>query len=132
MKQKQMKKYYLQGTAEEVKIGDMIVLDLSEDMPNGKVKHHHLECKFIPQIIPLLLKEGVLEAKNVNEKKQKPSESCDTAANMIRSLINDNKTLKSRVDALEKLVKEIGLLVAYNPSVNSPKSRRNAKKAGRE
>lgn len=131
MKQKQMKKYFMQGTAEEVKTGDMIELDLTEDLPNGHVKHHHLECKFIPQLIPLLLKSGVIEVQEVKEKKSAQKDM--KILKMIDDLADANLTLISRIEALEKMVKELSLLVAYSP-VDSTKSKPhgNAKKAGRK
>lgn len=129
-----MKKYYLQDTAEELKIGDMIVLDLTEDMSNGKIKHHHMEVKFIPQLIPLLLEQGIIEVKEVKkDKKKEPSKSEDNLYILLQKMIHTNELLNKRMDTLEKLVAKLSLSLAYNPtSVNSPKPRRNAKKAGRK
>lgn len=132
-----MKKYYLQGTAEELEIGDMIELDLTKDLPNGKVRHHHLECKFIPELIPLLIEEGVIEVQEVKEKKSKkqevPKEDSSTALNMIKQLAQQNMKLASRVDALEQMVKKLSLLIAYNTKpTNGNKPQRNAKKASRK
>lgn len=129
-----MKKYYLQDTAEELKIGDMIVLDLTEDMSNGKIKHHHMEVKFIPQLIPLLLEQGIIEVKEVKkDKKKEPSKSEDNLYILFQKMIHINELLNKRMDTLEKLVAKLSLSLAYNPtSVNSPKPRRNAKKAGRK
>lgn len=134
MKQKQMKKYYLQGTAEEVKIGDMIVLDLTEDMPKGKVKHHHMEVKFLPPLIPLLLEQGIIEVQEVKEKKKKEtSKTEDNFYIILQKMIHINELLNKRMDALEELVAKLSLSLAYNPTpVNSPKPHRNAKKAGRK
>lgn len=125
-----MKKYYLQDTAEEVKIGDMIVLDLTEDMPNGKVKHHHMECKFIPPIIPLLVEQGIIEVQEVKEKKMVPANEIATLEN-INKLMSQLKDLQNRAEALTKLVATMSLAIAHTAKpVNSPKPRRNAKKAG--
>lgn len=137
MKKKQMKKYYLQGTAEELEIGDMIELDLTKDLPNGKVKHHHLECKFIPELIPLLIEEGVIEVQEVKEEKSKEQETIgkkhSTALDMIRTLAQQNMKLASRIDALEQMMKKLSLLIAYNTKpTNGNTPQRNAKKASRK
>lgn len=137
MKKKQMKKYYLQGTAEELEIGDMIELDLTKDLPNGKVRHHHLECKFIPELIPLLIEEGVIEVQEVKEKKPKKQDTSkednSNALDMIEALAQQNMKLASRVDALEQIVKKLSLLIAYNIKPNNGnKPQRNAKKTSRK
>lgn len=137
MKKKQMKKYYLQGTAEELKIGDMIELDLTKDLPNDKVVHQHFECKFIPELIPLLIEEGVIEVQEIKEKKPKkqeaPKENDSSVLDMIKTLAQQNIKLASRINALEQMMKEISLNVAHSASpVNEPKPRRNARKANRK
>lgn len=131
MKKKQMKKYYLQGTAEELKIGDMIVLDLTGDMPNGHIRHHHMEVKFLPEIIPLLLEQGVIEEQEVKEKKSKPLSNKDYT---IKELIKANETLSNKVNELENVLKKVVelLTISVTDSINEGKSQRNAKKAGRK
>lgn len=127
-----MKKYYLQDTAEEVKIGDMIVLDLTEDMSNGKVKHHHMECKFIPPVIPLLIEQGIIEVQEVKEKKMAPANEIATKENLDK-LMTQLKDLQDRANALTKMVATMSLAIAHNASpVNSPKPHKDAKKAGRK
>ena len=131
-----MKKYYLQGTAEELKIGDMIELDLTKDLPSGKVVHQHFECKFIPELIPLLIEEGVIEVQEIKEKKPKKQDTHKengSVLDMIKTLAQQNIKLASRINALEQMMKEISLNVAHSASpVNEPKPRRNARKTGRK
>lgn len=127
-----MKKYYLQDTAEELKIGDMIQLDFTEDKPNSHVKVYSMEVKFIPPLIPLLIEQGVVCVKEVKEKK--PSQPCTTASDIIKGLIGKTQALEERVESLTQMVKEMILLLAYtpNPPINKPKHKKNASKAGRE
>lgn len=141
MNKKKMKKYFMQGTAEELKFGDMIVLDLSKDLKNGNVKYHHLECRFIPQIVPLLLSQGIIEEKDVEENKKahkpqqkKTLESTDANLSMLEELVKANQNLEHRVYDLEKVVAKLGSLVmtlgkavAYRGN-----TQKNAKKQNRK
>lgn len=125
-----MKKYYLQETAEEIEIGDMIELDLTKDLPNGNVKHYHLECKVIPELIPLLLEEGIITEEKP-KKEEAPNEEC-TIEECVSTLLSDMEELHKKVNALVKWMNE---LMAYTPiakPVHRPKPKKNAKKAGRE
>ena len=90
-----MKKYFMQETAEELKFGDMIVLDLSKEMENGHTKHHHLECKFIPELVPILLEEGVIKEEEVED--ETPLDFQDEDENELYAL------LKEMIKANEKL-----------------------------
>lgn len=137
MNRKKMKKYFMQGTAEELKFGDMIVLDLTKDMPNGNVKHHHFECKFIPELIPILLEEGIIEVQNIKEKKpknnpkpeQKPLDFVDDKCPMD-DVIKSVEDLELRVDKLEEMVSAVYdfLSALSEQPANSTKSKRNARK----
>lgn len=137
MNKKKMKKYFMQGTAEELKFGDMIVLDLSEDLKNGNVKHHHLECRFIPQIVPLLVEEGVIEVKDVKKTKdnpktkQKPLDFTDDNCSMVDELVKANQNLKHRVYDLEKMVADLSDIVytLAKSVVYKHKPHKNAKKS---
>lgn len=56
-----MKKYFMCETGNEVKFGDRIELDLTEDLENGNMVHRHLDCKFHPMLVELLEEEGIIE-----------------------------------------------------------------------
>lgn len=136
-----MKKYFMQGTAEELKFGDMIVLDLSEDLKNGNVKHHHLECRFIPQIVSLLLSQGIIEAKDVKEtKKARKSQKKETLEftngnpPMLDDLVKANQNLEHRVYDLEKVVADLGNIVMTLAKAVTYKgnTHKNAKKQNRK
>ncbi len=124
-----MKKYFMQGTAEELEFGDMIVLDLTEDMPNGKVKHHHLECKFVPGLVETLLDEGVIDVEEVEAKEEKEEEDTldfqdEENCPMIDELIAANQNLEHRVYSLEKEVEDLKVFIS-----DFRKHHKNAKKA---
>ena len=102
----------MQETAEELEFGDMIVLDLSEDMKNGHTKHHHLECKFMPELVPILLEEGIIEEKEVEEEKPLDFQDDDTPCSLMEEVIKANEKLELRVDKLEKTVIKLREMVA--------------------
>lgn len=122
-----MKKYFLQETAEELEFGDMIVLDLSHDMENGHTKHHHLECKFMPELVPILLEEGIIEEKEVKE--EKPLDFQDDCP-MIDELLKANQNLEKRIYTLEKAVVKLREMVAS--FAVKPKPFENARKQNRK
>ena len=62
-----MKKYYLAGTDNEIQFGEMLELDFTRDGKCG-VTHHHMECKFIPELVDILVEEGVIEVKTCTDK----------------------------------------------------------------
>ena len=105
-----MKKYFMKGTEDEVQFGDMIELDLTKDMPNDKVTHHHLECKFIPELIDLLLKDEVIEEVESKEEKEAeentPIDFTDDCP-MMQEVIAANEVLELRVDVLEKAIAKL-------------------------
>lgn len=121
----------MQETAEELEFGDMIVLDLSEDMKNGHTKHHHLECKFMPELVPILLEEGIIEEKEVEE--DKPLDFQDNCP-MIDDLLKTNQNLEKRVYTLEKAVIKLREMVASLAvkSAAKPKPFENARKQNRK
>ena len=129
-----MKKYFMRETAEELEFGDMIVLDLSHDMENGHTKHHHLECKFVPELVPILLEEGVIVEKEVKENKPLDFQDNDTPYTLMEEIIKANEELELRVDKLEREVitfrQSIASLAAK--SVVNNKSQKNARKQNRK
>ena len=117
----------MQETAEELKFGDVIVLDLSHDMENGHTKHHHLECKFIPELVPILLEEGIIKEEEVKE--DKPLDFQDNCP-MIDELLKANQNLEKRVYTLEKAV--IKLREMVGSFAVKPKPFENARKQNRK
>nr|DAM84401.1 MAG TPA: hypothetical protein [Caudoviricetes sp.] len=126
-----MKKYFMQETAEELEFGDMIVLDLSHDMEDGHTKHHHLECKFMPELVPILLEEGIIKEEEVKE--DKPLDFQDDPS-MMERLLKANQNLEKRVYTLEKAVIKLREMVAFFAvkSAAKPKPYENARKQNRK
>lgn len=124
----------MQDTAEELEFGDMIVLDLSHDMENGHTKHHHLECKFMSELVPILLEEGVIVEKEVKENEPLDFQDKDTPYTLMEEIIKANEELELRVDKLEREVitfrQSIASLAAK--SVVNNKSQKNARKQNRK
>lgn len=129
-----MKKYFLQETAEELEFGDIIVLDLSHDMKNGHTEHHHLECKFMPELVPILLEEGIIVEKEVKEDKPLDFQDDNTPCPLMEEVIKANEELELGVDKLEKAVIKLREMVASLDvkSAAKPKPFENARKQNRK
>ena len=122
----------MQETAEELEFGDMIVLDLSHDMEDGHTKHHHLECKFMPELVPILLEEGIIEEKEVEE--DKPLDFQDNCQ-MVDDLLKANQNLEKRVCTLEKALNKLRQTILYlvtNSTATKLKSYKDARKQNRK
>lgn len=127
-----MKKYFMKETQEELKFGDMIELDFSND--NGeKTVHHHMECKFIPELVDTLLENDIIEEKEIKEKPEtidfNVEDEEDTVIDeLIQSQIEIKNLLTSMfgcLTELNKLVKELGK--KEEKPVNSTRGRKSAK-----
>ena len=103
-----MKKYFMKNTEDELQFGDMIELDFTKDMPDGNVKHKHLECKFLPELIPMLLEEDIIE---VVDDEEEPTEETPEDCCPIEQIIIAQEDLELKVEKLEKIVKELYAIV---------------------
>lgn len=116
----------MKGTDDVLEFGDMIELDLTEDLPNGHVKHRHLECKFIdePEIIDMLLDTDVIEVREVEDPEENINKPLDFEDNcpLIEELVRANENLEHRVYNLEKAViilkQEVTMLKKNKKKVN--------------
>lgn len=107
-----MKKYFLKDSNEELKFGDIIELDFTKDTEDGHTRHHHLECKFIPDLIPLLLKQEIIIGKEVESKNTETSDAeCCEAAQFILSTLETFalkfKQMDAKIAALNKTIKKL-------------------------
>lgn len=107
-----MKKYFMKDSGEELKFGDMIELDFTKDTNDGHTCHHHLECKFIPGLIPILLEQGIIEEKEFeNKNNDTPDDDCLETAQMIMSTLetiaNKVKQMDDKITDLNKIVKKL-------------------------
>lgn len=114
----------MKGTDDEVQFGDVIELDAVKETKNGKIKHRHLECKFVPELLPLLLEQEVIEEKECEEEpvysfpdSAEPSEEkqmidyfleiTENMADCITSLEKEVKTLNKKITALQAEVNQV-------------------------
>lgn len=107
-----MKKYFMKDSGEELKFGDMIELDFTKDTNDGHTCHHHLECKFIPGLIPMLLEQEIIEEKEFeNKDTDTPDDDCLEIAQMIMSILetiaNKIKQMDNKITDLNKIVKNL-------------------------
>ena len=105
-----MKKYFMKGTEDELQFGDLVELDITEDMPNGKIKHKHLDCKFMPDLIDTLLEAEVIEEVDVDDEEEE--ETTDEVCPMMQELIVANENLELKVEQLEKELNSLKKVVA--------------------
>nr|DAG87399.1 MAG TPA: hypothetical protein [Crassvirales sp.] len=107
-----MKKYFMKDSGEELKFGDMIELDFTKDTSDGHTCHHHLECKFIPGLIPMLLEQKIIEEREFeNKNNDTPDDDCLETAQMIMSTLetiaNKIKQMDDKITDLNKIVKNL-------------------------
>lgn len=107
-----MKKYFMKDSNEELKFGDIIELDFTKDTEDGHTRHHHLECKFIPDLIPLLLKQEIIVEKEVEDKDTDTSDDdCLEIAQVIISTLETFafkfKQMDAKIAALNKTIKKL-------------------------
>lgn len=100
----------MKGTDKEIQFGDMIEVDLTRNLPDGGVKYHHLECKFLPDLVSLLLDNNVIEEKGTDEEEETNMDVCPVMEELIRA--NEDlelriENLESAVDTLKALVKKV-------------------------
>ena len=64
---KKQTKFFMAGTDDELQFGDTIEVDLTKEAGKNHVKHHHIECKFHPMLVDILLEKGIIEEREVEE-----------------------------------------------------------------
>lgn len=102
-----MKKYFLKDTGEEVKIGDIVALDLvGENEKDGKL-FEHLEVKATPMMLKLLIGEGVIVEKDLEDKMKEIKFNMEELK---------KQTVKGKIDAkldeLDKRLTELEGIIA--------------------
>ena len=105
-----MEKYFIRGTENEIKIGDTIELDFTKKLENGNKKHICLECVFIPELIPILIENKVIDVRKEKLKEPKNEKPLNFFYHdEIEALLEANAYLTERVEELEKKVSALGL-----------------------
>lgn len=95
-----MKKYFMKGTEDELQFGDMIELNLVKEEDGRKV-HSPLECKFIPELIDMLLENDVIEVVE-DEEEEEDLEFADDDDSLIDDILEDIENIEKRLDVLEE------------------------------
>lgn len=102
-----MKKYFMKDTEDELQFGDMIEVDFTEDMPDGHVTHHHLDCKFIPDLVPMLVENDIIDVVS-DEEEDKENAPIDFTEGCPKQELDDK--MKSLEDTIKSLQKTIAAL----------------------
>lgn len=102
-----MKKYFLKGTGEEVKIGDIVALDLEGKGERGDKIFEHLEVKATPMMLSLLMDEGVIEEKDF----QKEIEGVRINFEELKKHTVKGK-IDAKLDELDKRLTEVEGIIA--------------------
>ena len=114
----------MKGTEDELQFGDMIELNLVKEEDGHKV-HSHLECKFIPELIDMLLENDVIEVVG-DEEEEEGLEFADDDDCLIDDILEDlenskKRTLKTIEKAYEKLDALLDIVKVSKPKDNAKK-----------
>mgnify|MGYP003456868727 CR=1 FL=1 len=104
-----MKKYFMTGTDDELQFGDVIELDFVREMKNGKVKHQHMEVKFIPELVDVLIENEVIEEKGFLSPLTSPTSTFRMTSNtaafgVLRKNKGNSRVLKESMVRIEELL----------------------------
>lgn len=127
-----MKKYFMTGTDDELKFGDMVELDFTRENEKGNTVHHHMEVKFIPELVDMLLENGVIEVED-DENEEESWDACpelEELSEAFDEMLEDFENLEKRVDAIEESVKRINLTL-HSLTTAKREVKKNAKEAGK-
>lgn len=94
----------MKNTEDELQFGDMIELDFTRDTEKGTV-HHHMECKLMPELVPMLLEYNVIEEKEVEDEEETPAERTECPA--IERLTKANEDLNFKIRQLASMVQKL-------------------------
>lgn len=111
-----MKKYCMKATGEEIQFGDMIEMDFTKEKKNGKIVHHHIECKFIPELVELLLEDEVIvEVTDSQDKKDTKEilvkELLLEHDDILSCLVEEQEDIEKRMESLEEEIEKLKKLV---------------------
>ena len=111
-----MKQYFMQETNEEIQFGDTLDLTLEKRLCGIVTEVRHLTCKFIPELVPLLLEEGIIIEKEVKDEKTDTESGSEnefdatfmtTLFNLMDCMMETFEDLELRVDKLEEKIKSL-------------------------
>lgn len=107
-----MKKYFMKDTEDELQFGDMVEVDLTEDMPDGGVKHKHLECKFIPELVDMLVEHDIIDVVSDEADTKEEDEPTEEECCIIEQMVIAHENLEAKVEELENEVVSLKNAVA--------------------
>ena len=110
---KEKKRYFMAGTNNEVHFGDMIEVDLGHTMPNGRVKHQHIECVFCPELVDMFLEKEVISETPAKEDKLTEEEE-ELEMELFHLISNRFKDFDDRLTELEDYVAKLSSPKKYN------------------
>ena len=108
-----MKKYFITDTNEEIQAGETLQLDFAKEVKHGRIKTTQ-DITLNEVTIPLLIKTGIIEEREVEEEEDNTSEEDlldfgdETSCEALEALEEDFEALEERVEKLEALT--IGVL----------------------
>lgn len=105
-----MKKYYLVESGEEIKFGEILVLELTKEGKNSTI-HKHMEVKFIPELVDILLEQGIIKEEDVENKEEDDvtfewEEDNSALGKLLQSMIMTTEDLEKKVEELENRLTE--------------------------
>ena len=105
-----MKKYFLKETGEQVKIGDIVVLNLEgTNKKRGKI-NAHLEVKATPLMLSLLIDEGIIEERDLEEEVKGIKFNVEE----LKKHTTESK-INARLDELDERLTELeGIVAEWN------------------
>ena len=118
---KKMKQYFMQKTNEEIQFGDTLDLTLEKRLYGIVTEVRHLTCQFIPELVPLLLEEGIIMEKEVKDEKTDTESGSEnefdttfmtTLFNLMDCMMETFEDLELRVDKLEKNIQSLQKAIA--------------------
>lgn len=99
LKRKEMKKYFMCETGNELEFGDMIELDLTKEQGDGSTLHKVVNCKFHPMLVESLIEQGIIE--EIDDEEEGFNVDDQVVEEFFEELIDGYVELNQRVTELE-------------------------------
>lgn len=125
-----MKQYFLKGMNEPLKFSDIIEFDFVKKGPDGQAITKHIQCQFLPGLIPLLLDEDVIEVKDVEDNPEESKDEnpdsvldafIDRTGEFISNATDCLQTFNERITALEQRMNGIAAQQEQQKGCRHPK-----------
>lgn len=99
----------MKGTEEELQFGDMVEVDLIKNMDDGGIRRKHLECKFVPELIPVLLEDDIIEEADVESDEEDDEDDIPSEEQccIIEQMVIAHENLEAKVEQLEEELRSL-------------------------